>query len=139
MFFRSIHDTLDHILLIDRLILRYVDDGKPPQDLSLDRIYDDFDELRTARQALDAELRDRAETMTAAGASLAGARSAASDYRGEAAGATRSQTQSRAASATQPSPTAPKPCTTKPDRSRRYTPYPRRSGSSRCNHPQTAK
>ncbi len=65
MFFRSIHDTLDHILLIDRLILRYVDDGNPPQDLSLDRVYDDFDELRTARQALDAELRARAESMTA--------------------------------------------------------------------------
>jgi uncharacterized damage-inducible protein DinB len=64
MFFRSIHDTLDHILLIDRLILRYLDDGAPPP-MVLERQFDDFAALRAERVRFDAALRERATAMTA--------------------------------------------------------------------------
>jgi uncharacterized damage-inducible protein DinB len=59
LFFRSIHDTLDHILLIDRLILKYVEDGARP-DMLLARQYQDFAALREARVAFDARLRSMA-------------------------------------------------------------------------------
>ena len=65
MFFRSLHDTLDHILCIDRLILRYVDAGAPPP-LSLERQCDEFEELRSERVRFDAELRSRASAVEAA-------------------------------------------------------------------------
>ncbi|MEM9492046.1 MAG: DinB family protein [Myxococcota bacterium] len=64
MFFRSIHDTLDHILLIDELIFAYVEDGTRPK-MDASRRHDDFEALRAARVACDARLCQRAATMTA--------------------------------------------------------------------------
>ena len=58
-FFGSIHNTLNHLLLVDRLwIARLL--GYEPQGISsLDQIlYDDFDDLRTARVAEDQKLLD---------------------------------------------------------------------------------
>jgi uncharacterized damage-inducible protein DinB len=58
MFFRSIHATLDHIALIDDLILGMVRSGERPTiDVTLVRIAD-FAELRKYRTALDEELEE---------------------------------------------------------------------------------
>ena len=65
MFFRSFHDTLDHILLIDDLICRYLEQGSPPE-MKLQRQYDDFEALRAARVAFDAKLRRQAAAVTSA-------------------------------------------------------------------------
>ena len=57
-FFKSIHGTLNHILLGDRVWLARFEDRTMPAT-SLDRIlYEDFAELRSAREAEDRRLAD---------------------------------------------------------------------------------
>ena len=64
-FFKSIHSTLNHILWADRVwMTRFT--GKtysPSVPLGAD-IFADFGELRAARTALDAEIREWAATLT---------------------------------------------------------------------------
>lgn len=56
LFFRSLHHTLDHIALIDDVILEMVRTGvRPTFDVSQVR-FDDFAELRAHRLVLDEEL-----------------------------------------------------------------------------------
>ena len=58
MFFRSIHHTLDHIALIDDVLLDVVRKGtKTEQDLTRIRIAD-FVELRSYRTTLDEEIQE---------------------------------------------------------------------------------
>lgn len=56
MFFRSIHATLDHILLIDRVLMSTAAAARFSKP-SFERQYDDFEELRAARVRFDVELR----------------------------------------------------------------------------------
>jgi uncharacterized damage-inducible protein DinB len=62
--FRSIHGTLNHLLLGDRIWMgRFL--GEPFPAKSLDQeLYAGFDELRAARQAEDARIQAWAETLT---------------------------------------------------------------------------
>lgn len=64
MYFKSIHDTLDHTLLVDRLLLGYCGAGDPPPEQRSGRVHEDFDALRANRAAFDRELRRRAVLMT---------------------------------------------------------------------------
>ncbi len=55
-FFKSIHGTLNHLLVGDQLWLDRVD-GTPTTITSLDQeLYNDFDELRTQRERADSRL-----------------------------------------------------------------------------------
>ena len=55
-FFGSLHNTLDHILLVDRLYTARIE-GREHGITRLDQLlYDDFDALRRARQAEDEHL-----------------------------------------------------------------------------------
>jgi uncharacterized damage-inducible protein DinB len=56
MFFQSIHNTLNHILVVDRVILRMVIDGRPSPFEPRTVPYDSFDELRLERVRLDAQI-----------------------------------------------------------------------------------
>src|SRR5579864_1734570 len=56
MFFRSIHNTLNHILVVDRVILRMAIDGRPSLFDPRAVPYGSFDELRVARAAFDAQI-----------------------------------------------------------------------------------
>jgi len=62
-FFKSIHGTLNHLLLGDRLWLgRFVD--RPFQVDSLDQeLYADFDQLRVQRERTDREILDFSATL----------------------------------------------------------------------------
>ena len=62
-FFKSIHGTLNHLLLADRLWLgRFVD--RPFKVDSLDQeLYADFDELRVQRERTDREILDFSATL----------------------------------------------------------------------------
>jgi len=62
-FFKSIHGTLNHLLLGDRLWLgRFLD--RPLRVASLDQdLYADFDELRTQRERADEEILDFSESL----------------------------------------------------------------------------
>ncbi len=64
-FFRSIHGTLNHLLLGDRIWLgRFL--GRPFGADSLDReLYADFAELRAERESTDREIADWALSLTA--------------------------------------------------------------------------
>lgn len=64
MYFKSIHDTLDHMLLVDRLLLGTCGAGEPPPDRRPGRVYDEFDALREARAELDRGLCRHAALMT---------------------------------------------------------------------------
>ena len=56
-FFGSVHNTLNHLLLIDRLWGARIAGEAPPTITGLDDVlYDAFDELRTARIAEDEKL-----------------------------------------------------------------------------------
>jgi uncharacterized damage-inducible protein DinB len=56
LFFRSLHGTLNHLVVADRIWLRRFT-GEGPQPTRLNEIpYDDFDELRAAREAEDARI-----------------------------------------------------------------------------------
>jgi uncharacterized damage-inducible protein DinB len=63
-FFKSIHGTLNHILVADRLWLARFEGGQSPAT-SLDTVlYDDFEALRTARTAEDARIERLAAGLT---------------------------------------------------------------------------
>ena len=65
-FFKSIHGTLNHILLGDRIWLARFEGGTAPST-GLDAIlYDDFRELRAAREAEDARIEAFADGLTEA-------------------------------------------------------------------------
>lgn len=55
LFFESIHDTLEHLLHIDGLIVAYLRDGAPP-DLTGGRPTWPFDDLQAARRRLDDDI-----------------------------------------------------------------------------------
>jgi len=55
-FFKSLHGTLNHLLVGDRIRMqRFTGEGKLPKDLDV-ILYDDFDDLRAARRAEDARI-----------------------------------------------------------------------------------
>ena len=64
-FFKSIHGTLNHLLVADRVWMgRFV--GPPWVPVSLaQELHADFDELRTARAAMDARIDEWAATLGA--------------------------------------------------------------------------
>lgn len=64
IFFKSIHGTLNHLLLGDRVWLaRFL--GEPFQVESLDKeLYHNFNQLRQAREETDAKILRWAETLT---------------------------------------------------------------------------
>jgi uncharacterized damage-inducible protein DinB len=65
-FFGSIHATLNHILVGDRLWFGRLS-GRGAPDLALNQVlHDDFDALRAARAALDDEIAAFADGLTAA-------------------------------------------------------------------------
>lgn len=65
-FFKSIHGTLNHLVLTDQIWLGRFQD-EPFHFESLDQeLHHDFDELRTAREALDQRIIDWAGSLTAA-------------------------------------------------------------------------
>jgi uncharacterized damage-inducible protein DinB len=64
-FFRSVHRTLNHLLLADRIWLARFGAGLAPQFSSLgDELYDDFVVLRAERAKTDADLERWAATLT---------------------------------------------------------------------------
>jgi uncharacterized damage-inducible protein DinB len=64
-FFRSVHGTLNHILVADRIWMRrFTGEGEAPNRLDA-ILYEDFAELRAARDAEDARIRRYAEGLTA--------------------------------------------------------------------------
>jgi uncharacterized damage-inducible protein DinB len=57
-FFKSIHGTLNHLLFVDRMWLgRFTGRRYPLAPMGVD-LYDDFQELRAARAAMDAAILD---------------------------------------------------------------------------------
>lgn len=58
MYFRSIHHTLDHIALVDDVLLEAVRTGTMPRHDPKQVRFDDFAELRRHRLALDEELEE---------------------------------------------------------------------------------
>lgn len=65
MFFASILGTLDHILMVDRMILAYAHAGHPPKTFDATaRVSDDFAELRALRSQFDDALLAEIETWT---------------------------------------------------------------------------
>ena len=57
LFFGDILATLDHILLVDRGIVQFLRDSKPPTDFDPNRrLHEDFASLRATREALDREI-----------------------------------------------------------------------------------
>ena len=59
MFFGSIHRTLDHILMVDRVLWDFTVSGKPPRDWDPNaKVTDDYATLRRGRMAFDAMLLD---------------------------------------------------------------------------------
>ena len=66
VFFRSIHGTLNHIMVGDRIWMTRFGGGEAPST-GLDAIlYEDFDDLRAARIAKDAEIEAFAAGLTEA-------------------------------------------------------------------------
>ena len=54
MFFRTIHDTLDHILMVDRVLWDFAVTGQPIQSFDPNsKLYGDYETLSRARQAFD--------------------------------------------------------------------------------------
>src|SRR5690606_11137584 len=63
-FFRSIHGTLNHLLLADKVWFgRFTSNPFVPQSLDQE-LYDDFGELRAARTSLDADIEHWAAGIT---------------------------------------------------------------------------
>ncbi|MEM7435479.1 MAG: DinB family protein [Myxococcota bacterium] len=57
MFFGSIHDTLDHILALDKALLDFCVTGTPPSSLDFGTVvHTDFGELRSVQAAFDVGL-----------------------------------------------------------------------------------
>lgn len=64
-FFRSVHGTLNHLLLADRTWMQRLH-GEPVTMTSTDQeLHSDFEELLAARQAMDQRLADWAATLEA--------------------------------------------------------------------------
>ncbi|MBL4719597.1 MAG: damage-inducible protein DinB [Alphaproteobacteria bacterium] len=65
-FFSSIHGTLNHLLFGDLAWFGRFRDGAPRGGVTSpdNQLYEDFDELRRARAALDAEIEEWASTLT---------------------------------------------------------------------------
>ena len=64
-FFKSIHGTLNHLLLADRIWLSRVGIGEAPKVAGLgDELYDDFDKLRAERAKTDGDLETWVATLT---------------------------------------------------------------------------
>jgi uncharacterized damage-inducible protein DinB len=63
-FFGSIHATLDHILLGDRAWMNRLGPRDYPVKPIGQPLYDDFAELRAAREAMDADILAWTETLT---------------------------------------------------------------------------
>lgn len=63
MFFGSIHRTLDHILMVDHVLRGFVVDGFPPDHVfdPNKKLYDDYEDLKTARMAFDGDMLDLIE------------------------------------------------------------------------------
>jgi uncharacterized damage-inducible protein DinB len=62
-FFKSIHGTLNHILLADYIWMDRFNDQPRRYKLG-DEIHADFEELRTAREEMDGNILDWVETLT---------------------------------------------------------------------------
>jgi uncharacterized damage-inducible protein DinB len=59
LYFGSIHRTLDHILMVDRVLWHFTVNGEPPKDWDANKkLYDDYPTLRRERVAFDAMLLD---------------------------------------------------------------------------------
>lgn len=57
LFFGSVLATLDHILHVDRVLVDYLKEGRPPERFDpRQRLHDDFAGLRAARASFDAAL-----------------------------------------------------------------------------------
>src|SRR5687768_1822052 len=57
LYFGSIHRTLDHILMVDRVLWHFTVHGEPPKDWDANKkLYDDYPTLRRERMAFDAML-----------------------------------------------------------------------------------
>jgi uncharacterized damage-inducible protein DinB len=65
LFWRSIHGTLNHVLWGDRVSLKRLGagEGSTAPVAESDRLFDGFDDLWSARQALDAEIATWAEAL----------------------------------------------------------------------------
>ncbi len=62
-FFRSVHGTLNHLLVTDRVWMqRFTGEGEAPSRLDA-ILYESFDELRAARQAQDRRIIDFADGL----------------------------------------------------------------------------
>jgi uncharacterized damage-inducible protein DinB len=63
-FFKSLHGTLNHLLVGDRIWMqRFTGEGKLPKRLDV-ILYDDFDDLRAARRAEDARISHYIEDLS---------------------------------------------------------------------------
>ena len=59
LYFGSIHRTLDHILMVDRVLWDFTLSGQPPRDWDANhKLYDDYAVLRQERIAFDAMVLD---------------------------------------------------------------------------------
>lgn len=62
LFFGSMHHTLDHILMVDRAILSYLENDVPPPSQYSDMIWPIWEALKAARGETDAHLAQCAQT-----------------------------------------------------------------------------
>jgi uncharacterized damage-inducible protein DinB len=59
LYFGSIHRTLDHVLMVDRVLWYFTLNGEPPKDWDANKkLYDDYPTLRRERVVFDAALLD---------------------------------------------------------------------------------
>jgi uncharacterized damage-inducible protein DinB len=63
-FFKSIHGTLNHLLLVDRLWFGGFSDNPVAFGSMDEELYADFEELRAAREQMDADIQAWVETLT---------------------------------------------------------------------------
>jgi uncharacterized damage-inducible protein DinB len=63
-FFKSLHGTLDHILLGDRIWMSRLTGNDYPRGPIGTELYPDFEDLAAARRAMDAEIEAFAEGLT---------------------------------------------------------------------------
>lgn len=60
LYFGSIHRTLDHILMVDRVLWDFTLSGEPPRAWDPNaKVTDDYETLRTARAAFDSALLEK--------------------------------------------------------------------------------
>lgn len=63
MFFKSIHGTLNHILLVDQVILDFINSGVRPKWQPDQILHEEFEDLTAVRQAFDQRLLELADTV----------------------------------------------------------------------------